>query len=70
VIQLGYENPFRLAEDLATVDVLSNGRLQAGLRAGPPGYDALLGVPELGWTKATLVAVPPQTQRLGAASFE
>jgi alkanesulfonate monooxygenase SsuD/methylene tetrahydromethanopterin reductase-like flavin-dependent oxidoreductase (luciferase family) len=27
VIQLGYENPFRLAEDLATVDLLSNRRL-------------------------------------------
>ncbi len=31
VIQLGYENPFRLAEDLATVDVLSRGRLNVGV---------------------------------------
>ena len=43
VIQMGYENPWRLAEDLATVDVLSGGRLQVGLSAGPPPYGALLG---------------------------
>jgi alkanesulfonate monooxygenase SsuD/methylene tetrahydromethanopterin reductase-like flavin-dependent oxidoreductase (luciferase family) len=43
VIQMGYENPFRLAEDLATVDVLSRGRLQAGLSAGAPPHAALLG---------------------------
>jgi alkanesulfonate monooxygenase SsuD/methylene tetrahydromethanopterin reductase-like flavin-dependent oxidoreductase (luciferase family) len=43
VIQMGYENPFRLAEDLATVDVLSRGRLQVGLSAGPPLHGALLG---------------------------
>jgi alkanesulfonate monooxygenase SsuD/methylene tetrahydromethanopterin reductase-like flavin-dependent oxidoreductase (luciferase family) len=28
VIQTSYENPFRLAEDLATVDVLSRRRLR------------------------------------------
>lgn len=43
VIQLGYENLFRLAEDLATVDVLSGGRLQVGLSAGAPPLGALLG---------------------------
>jgi len=43
VIQMGYENPFRLAEDLATVDVLSHGRLQVGLSAGAPPYGPLLG---------------------------
>ncbi|MFS2098282.1 LLM class flavin-dependent oxidoreductase [Variovorax sp. Varisp85] len=43
VIQMGYENPFRLAEDLATVDVLSRGRLQVGLSAGAPQHGALLG---------------------------
>lgn len=43
VIQLGYENPFRLAEDLAMVDVLSAGRLNVGLSAGPPAHAALLG---------------------------
>jgi alkanesulfonate monooxygenase SsuD/methylene tetrahydromethanopterin reductase-like flavin-dependent oxidoreductase (luciferase family) len=43
VIQMGYENPFRLAEDLATVDVLSHGRLQVGLSAGAPNHGALLG---------------------------
>ncbi|MBB4010036.1 LLM class flavin-dependent oxidoreductase [Allorhizobium taibaishanense] len=43
VIQLGYENPFRLAEDLATVDVLSRGRLNVGVSAGPPPFSKLLG---------------------------
>ncbi|MFC9290243.1 LLM class flavin-dependent oxidoreductase [Streptomyces sp. NPDC057052] len=36
VIPLGWENPLRLAEDLATVDVLSGGRLNPGVSAGPP----------------------------------
>lgn len=43
VIQMGYENPFRLAEDLATVDVLSKGRLNVGLSAGAPNHGSLLG---------------------------
>ena len=43
VIQMGYENPFRLAEDLATVDVLSGGRLNVGVSAGPPALADLLG---------------------------
>jgi alkanesulfonate monooxygenase SsuD/methylene tetrahydromethanopterin reductase-like flavin-dependent oxidoreductase (luciferase family) len=30
VIPLGWENPLRLAEDLATVDVLSGGRVNPG----------------------------------------
>ncbi|RKP47080.1 LLM class flavin-dependent oxidoreductase [Pararobbsia silviterrae] len=42
VIQMGYENPLRLAEDLATVDVLSRGRLNVGLSAGAPPHGALL----------------------------
>jgi alkanesulfonate monooxygenase SsuD/methylene tetrahydromethanopterin reductase-like flavin-dependent oxidoreductase (luciferase family) len=36
VIPLGWENPLRLAEDLATVDVLSKGRLNPGVSVGPP----------------------------------
>jgi alkanesulfonate monooxygenase SsuD/methylene tetrahydromethanopterin reductase-like flavin-dependent oxidoreductase (luciferase family) len=36
VIPLGWENPLRLAEDLATVDVLTGGRLNPGVSVGPP----------------------------------
>lgn len=43
VIQIGYESPFRLAEDLSFVDVLSRGRLNIGLSAGVPPHAALIG---------------------------
>ncbi|MGW4567353.1 LLM class flavin-dependent oxidoreductase [Streptomyces sp. NPDC004561] len=38
VTPLGWENPLRLAEDLATVDLLSGGRLNPGVSAGPPTH--------------------------------
>lgn len=43
VIPVGHENPFRLAEDLATADVLSGGRVLPGLSVHPPrpGDDAV-----------------------------
>ncbi len=42
VIPLGWENPLRLAEDLATVDLLSGGRLNPGVSVGPPmHYDRI-----------------------------
>jgi alkanesulfonate monooxygenase SsuD/methylene tetrahydromethanopterin reductase-like flavin-dependent oxidoreductase (luciferase family) len=44
VTPLGWENPLRLAEDLATVDILSGGRLNPGVSVNPPtGDDAVLG---------------------------
>jgi len=36
VIPLGLENPFRLAEDLAPVDLLSGGRINPGVSVGTP----------------------------------
>ncbi|NUR42745.1 MAG: LLM class flavin-dependent oxidoreductase, partial [Streptomyces sp.] len=36
VIPLGWENPLRLAEDLATADLLSGGRINPGVSVGPP----------------------------------
>lgn len=43
VVPIGYESPLRLAEDLATVDVLSGGRLQVGVSAGTPPHVDLVG---------------------------
>lgn len=43
VIPIGYESPYRLAEDLSTVDVLSRGRLNVGVSAGFPLHAAILG---------------------------
>jgi alkanesulfonate monooxygenase SsuD/methylene tetrahydromethanopterin reductase-like flavin-dependent oxidoreductase (luciferase family) len=40
VIPLGWENPLRLAEDLATVDILTGGRLNPGVSVGPPRHFA------------------------------
>ena len=42
VTPLGWENPLRLAEDLATVDLLSGGRVNPGLSVGEPmHYDTV-----------------------------
>ncbi|MFI5718824.1 LLM class flavin-dependent oxidoreductase [Nocardia sp. NPDC051750] len=43
VIPIGYESPFRLAEDLSMADVLSGGRLQPGFSAGTPPHADLIG---------------------------
>ncbi|MET4156734.1 LLM class flavin-dependent oxidoreductase [Agromyces sp. PvR057] len=43
VIPIGYESPFRLAEDLSTADVLSGGRLEVGVSAGRPPHLELIG---------------------------
>ena len=36
VTPLAWENPLRLAEDLATVDILTGGRVNPGISVGPP----------------------------------
>jgi len=38
VIPTGFENPFRLAEDLAVADLLSGGRLEPGVSVGAPHH--------------------------------
>ncbi len=50
VTPLGWENPLRLAEDLATVDILSGGRINPGVSVNPPTTDA-----------GTLAALYPDT---------
>lgn len=42
VTPMGWENPLRLAEDLATVDLLASGRINPGLSVGEPmNYNTL-----------------------------
>ncbi|BBE21372.1 monooxygenase [Arthrobacter sp. MN05-02] len=42
VTPLGWENPLRLAEDLATVDLLAGGRINSGVSVGEPmQYDTV-----------------------------
>lgn len=41
VLPLRFENPGRLAEDLATADLLMGGRLRAGLGSGYSAHDAI-----------------------------
>jgi len=41
VVPLGHETPFRLAEDVATVDALSGGRLEAGISTATPHAELL-----------------------------
>jgi len=41
VIPIGYESPFRLAEDLSLADVLSRGRLQVGFSSSMPHAEIL-----------------------------
>lgn len=43
VTPLGWENPLRLAEDLATVDLLSGGRINPGISVGPPRHHERVG---------------------------
>lgn len=54
VTPVGHENPFRLAEDFATVDLLSGGRLLPGLSVHAPGYPDEVNdmVHDMGWRDA------------------
>lgn len=43
VTPLGFEHPIRLAEDAATVDLLTGGRLEVGLSSGYSGFSGVFG---------------------------
>ncbi|HVV19663.1 MAG TPA: LLM class flavin-dependent oxidoreductase [Pseudonocardiaceae bacterium] len=81
VIPLGWENPLRLAEDLATVDILSGGRLNPGVSVGPPMHyeqvkPALYpdGTEDFSYTRVerllSCVRGEPVTQISGTEGFE
>ena len=53
VITLGYEEPIRLAEDAATVDLLSDSRLQLGIGRGIPLFGPVFGQDDAGWKEAS-----------------
>ncbi|MCU1513933.1 MAG: Luciferase-like monooxygenase [Microbacteriaceae bacterium] len=43
IIPVGYEDPIRLAEDAATVDLLADERLELGIATGIPGFGDIFG---------------------------
>ena len=55
VIPLRYKDPIRLAEDAATVDLLSDGRLELGVSAGIPQFAPILD-PVFGTSERTFAA--------------
>jgi alkanesulfonate monooxygenase SsuD/methylene tetrahydromethanopterin reductase-like flavin-dependent oxidoreductase (luciferase family) len=83
VIPLGWENPLRLAEDLATVDVLCGGRLNPGFSVGKPMhwedvrealYPDTADVEDFGYERVSrllrFVAGEPAATFAGADGFE
>lgn len=83
VTPLGWENPLRLAEDLATVDLLSGGRLNPGVSVGPPMhfdrvraalYPDTAGAEDFTYARVerllAFVAGEPATDAAGVEGFE
>lgn len=70
VLLLALHNPLRVAEDAATVDILSGGRLDLGIGAGPmPNECAVFGIDPQQRFGRTYEALEILTQCFGAQPF-